>query len=427
MNDWMLAALAALLVGYGLWGALLARRWGVDASRKTPAVELADGKDYRPTHAAALVFRHVLATAGAWLLAAIACGCAVEHTAALMGICFALGLLCGTVCFAAAFASIRHDGRGIAEVMDRQIGPESRRMFLVLALAVSLMTAALALLAGTAGLVYLDGWRAGAVSMLFGESTAAFFGAALGFGTLACADCAAKRLRSERSARRVGLGGTLLAASASACVVYVISRADAARMDDPFAMFAYAVASMFGETGPAVQTNEGYARVSMALCVAYALLCAGTLATAIRVSRMTIQALADGGRSRLSRTLRNGRAAWLLAVAAAVLLCLFDEQRLLPLLAPAGLLTAAAAMTACAAWFKHIGRGNVLFAVLATVLFLAAAAALAWMIAGGVAWMRTGGAFLVDGIVRCVGGALLLIPAARLLADGVAALRAGRY
>ena len=43
-----LCAIAALLVGYLLYGSVVERCFGVDPARKTPATELADGVDFVP-------------------------------------------------------------------------------------------------------------------------------------------------------------------------------------------------------------------------------------------------------------------------------------------------------------------------------------------------------------------------------------------
>ena len=44
----IIIALVALIAGYVCYGRWLAKKWGVDNSRKTPAVEINDGVDYVP-------------------------------------------------------------------------------------------------------------------------------------------------------------------------------------------------------------------------------------------------------------------------------------------------------------------------------------------------------------------------------------------
>ena len=47
----LIIGVAVLIVGYIFYGGWLAKKWGVDNSRVTPAHELEDGKDYCPAKA----------------------------------------------------------------------------------------------------------------------------------------------------------------------------------------------------------------------------------------------------------------------------------------------------------------------------------------------------------------------------------------
>ena len=57
----IIIALVALIAGYVCYGRWLAKKWGVDNSRKTPAVEINDGVDYVPTKKQ-VVFGHQFAS-----------------------------------------------------------------------------------------------------------------------------------------------------------------------------------------------------------------------------------------------------------------------------------------------------------------------------------------------------------------------------
>lgn len=63
-------AIVALGAGYIFYGRWLARKWGVDDSRKTPAVEINDGIDYVPTKPQ-VVFGHQFASIAATVAALI--------------------------------------------------------------------------------------------------------------------------------------------------------------------------------------------------------------------------------------------------------------------------------------------------------------------------------------------------------------------
>ena len=42
----IIVAIALLVCGYITYGSWLAKQWGIDPSRKTPAIEMEDGVDY---------------------------------------------------------------------------------------------------------------------------------------------------------------------------------------------------------------------------------------------------------------------------------------------------------------------------------------------------------------------------------------------
>lgn len=54
----LIIGVAVLIVGYIFYGGWLAKKWGVDNSRVTPAHELEDGKDYCPAKAPVLMGHH---------------------------------------------------------------------------------------------------------------------------------------------------------------------------------------------------------------------------------------------------------------------------------------------------------------------------------------------------------------------------------
>ena len=66
----LVIGLAVLIVGYLTYGRWLAKTWGVDPSRETPAHELEDGNDYCPAKAPVLLGHH-FSSAGCLC----SCGC----------------------------------------------------------------------------------------------------------------------------------------------------------------------------------------------------------------------------------------------------------------------------------------------------------------------------------------------------------------
>ena len=61
----ILAAIVILVIGYVTYGSWLAKKWGIDPSRKTPAVTMEDGVDYVAAPPAVLMGHHFSSIAGA--------------------------------------------------------------------------------------------------------------------------------------------------------------------------------------------------------------------------------------------------------------------------------------------------------------------------------------------------------------------------
>ena len=54
----IIAAIVLLLAGYIVYGSWLAKQWGIDPKKKTPAFEKQDGVDYVPAKPAVLMGHH---------------------------------------------------------------------------------------------------------------------------------------------------------------------------------------------------------------------------------------------------------------------------------------------------------------------------------------------------------------------------------
>ena len=63
----LLVGLVILIAAYLTYGKWLAKQWGIDPSRSTPAHEMEDGKDYVPAKAPVLLGHHFSSIAGAGL------------------------------------------------------------------------------------------------------------------------------------------------------------------------------------------------------------------------------------------------------------------------------------------------------------------------------------------------------------------------
>lgn len=184
----LLIAIVALVIAYITYGSWLAKKWGIDPSRKTPAHEFNDGKDYVPTKAPVLLGHHFSSIAGAGpingpILAAIF-GWVPVFLWLVIG-----GIFIGAVQdFSALFASARHKGQSIGIVISANVGRRAKKMFIVFAyLALLLVIAAFAnIVAVTFNAFAPDGTlRAGAYNAGVAASVSALFmGAAVIFGFL---------------------------------------------------------------------------------------------------------------------------------------------------------------------------------------------------------------------------------------------------
>ncbi len=124
---------AVLIVGYIFYGGWLAKKWGVDSSRPTPAHTMEDGKDYCPAKAPVLMGHHFSSIAGAGpingpIQAAVFGWVPVMLWVLIGGIFFG-----GVHDFGALFASIRHKGESIGEVIGDAIGAKAKKLFITFA------------------------------------------------------------------------------------------------------------------------------------------------------------------------------------------------------------------------------------------------------------------------------------------------------
>ena len=156
--------IAILVVGYIFYGGWLAKQWGVDDSKVTPAHELEDGMDYVPAKAPVLMGHHFSSIAGAGPING-------PIQAAVFGwVPVVLWILIGGIFFGAVhdygslFASIRHKGQSLGEVVAVNIGERAKKLFLVFSyLTLVLVVAAFAsIVAGTFEAKYTE---AGAVDL----------------------------------------------------------------------------------------------------------------------------------------------------------------------------------------------------------------------------------------------------------------------
>ncbi len=138
----MLIGLIALVLGYILYGGWLVKKWGVGEGPETPAHTINDGKDYVPAKAPILLGHHFSSIAGAGpingpIQAAIFGWLPVFLWVIIGGIFF------GAVHdFGSLFASVRHGGKSIGYIIEKNVGERAKTLFLIFAYLVLLLVVA---------------------------------------------------------------------------------------------------------------------------------------------------------------------------------------------------------------------------------------------------------------------------------------------
>ena len=125
----LLISIVALVLGYIFYGGWLAKKWGIDPSRKTPAHELEDGVDYVPAKAPVLLGHHFASIAGAGPINGPIQAAVFGWVPVLLWVLLG-GIFIGAVQdFSALFVSIRNKGKSIGEVMGNVLNQRCKYMF----------------------------------------------------------------------------------------------------------------------------------------------------------------------------------------------------------------------------------------------------------------------------------------------------------
>ena len=130
----VIICVAILICGYIFYGGWLCKQWGIgDSDEETPAHSMEDGIDYVPAKAPVLMGHHFSSIAGAGPITG-------PIGAAMFGwLPVVLWILVGGIFFGgvhdfgALFASLRHKGQSIGEVISANMSKRAKRLFLIFA------------------------------------------------------------------------------------------------------------------------------------------------------------------------------------------------------------------------------------------------------------------------------------------------------
>jgi len=170
----LLIGIVLFLAAYAGYGGYLAKQWGIDPDKKTPAHTMRDDIDYCPADAKVLLGHHFSSIAGAGPITG-------PIAAAIFGwLPVYLWIIIGSIFFGGVhdwgslLASVRHEGKSIGEIIRINIGENGKKLFNIFAyLTLILVVAAFTdICAGTfafdpAKPEALTGARAGTASVLF--------------------------------------------------------------------------------------------------------------------------------------------------------------------------------------------------------------------------------------------------------------------
>lgn len=123
-------------IGYITYGTWLEKQWGLDPSRETPAITQEDGVDYVAAPRAVLMGHHFSSIAGAGpingpIQASVFGWLPVFLWCVIGGIFFG-----GVHDFGSLYASIRHGGKSVGEVIGDSMGKRAKKLFTIFGLLV---------------------------------------------------------------------------------------------------------------------------------------------------------------------------------------------------------------------------------------------------------------------------------------------------
>ena len=136
------AAIAIFVIAYLTYGRWLAKQWGIDPTRKTPAHELEDGVDYVPAKAPVLLGHHFASIAGAGPINGPIQAAFFGWVPAFLWIVIG-GIFFGAVHdFGALYASVKNEGKSLGAIIEKYIGKVGRKLFFLFCWIFSLLVIA---------------------------------------------------------------------------------------------------------------------------------------------------------------------------------------------------------------------------------------------------------------------------------------------
>ncbi|NLW03149.1 MAG: carbon starvation protein A [Clostridiaceae bacterium] len=166
--------LVLFIAAYATYGSMLAKKWGIDPSKPTPAHTMKDGVDYDPTSTRVLLGHHFSSIAGAGPITGPILAAVFGWLPVYLWIVLGSIFVGGVHDYGALFASVRHKAKSIGEIISVNIGKRARILFNVFAwLTLILVVAAFTDICASTFAHnpetpdVLNGARSGTISILF--------------------------------------------------------------------------------------------------------------------------------------------------------------------------------------------------------------------------------------------------------------------
>lgn len=129
----LLGAIVAFIIAYATYGAWIAKTWGADNTRVTPAHEQNDGVDYVPTNSAVLLGHHFASIAGAGPINGPIQAAIFGWVPVLLWIVLGSIFFGGIHDYGSLLVSIRNKGRSIGQVIKDTMGRRGQQLFAIFA------------------------------------------------------------------------------------------------------------------------------------------------------------------------------------------------------------------------------------------------------------------------------------------------------
>ena len=138
----LVTSVIVLSLAYIFYGRYLAKTWGVDPSRKTPAYEFEDGKEYVPTSPAVVFGYEFASIAGAGPINGPIIAAMFGWFPALLWLLLGSAFFGAVHDFAALYTSVKNKGKSIGYIIELYVGKTGKRLFLIFIWLFSILIAA---------------------------------------------------------------------------------------------------------------------------------------------------------------------------------------------------------------------------------------------------------------------------------------------